>query len=97
MSTRPLPAFHQRSHGFQSSHACAGLVLRDSEWSGAEDLPRIPHHPEMSRRPTSRNTAARERQAARRQPRTSTDLAPLCRIGSNMVSCPQRSGPLCDG
>eukprot|EP00959_Pyramimonas_sp_CCMP1952_P300442 6284108-Pyramimonas_sp.AAC.1 len=50
----------------------------------------------MSRRPTSRDATARERQAVRRQPRASTDPAPLCRIGSSMVSGPQRSGPLCD-
>eukprot|EP00959_Pyramimonas_sp_CCMP1952_P244565 5112385-Pyramimonas_sp.AAC.1 len=50
----------------------------------------------MSRRLTSRNTTAREPQAFWRQPHTSIDPAPLCQIGSSMVSCPQRSGPPCD-
>eukprot|EP00959_Pyramimonas_sp_CCMP1952_P070374 1469515-Pyramimonas_sp.AAC.1 len=48
----------------------------------------------MPWRLASRNTTARGGHPLRRQPRTSTDPAPLCLIGSSMVSCPQRPGPL---
>eukprot|EP00959_Pyramimonas_sp_CCMP1952_P402152 8426977-Pyramimonas_sp.AAC.1 len=50
----------------------------------------------MSWRLTSRNATARESQALWRQPRASTDPAPLCHIGSSMAFCPQRSGHPCD-
>eukprot|EP00959_Pyramimonas_sp_CCMP1952_P244438 5109476-Pyramimonas_sp.AAC.1 len=61
-------------------------MSRDSEGSGAEDLPLIPRHPDMSWRPTSRSATAREWQSVRRQPRTSTSPVPLCLIGSSLVS-----------
>eukprot|EP00959_Pyramimonas_sp_CCMP1952_P156364 3270084-Pyramimonas_sp.AAC.1 len=60
MGNRSGPVCRPHSHGYQSSLVCAGLWLRDSEWIGAEDLPQIPCRPDMSRRPTPRNTAAQE-------------------------------------
>eukprot|EP00959_Pyramimonas_sp_CCMP1952_P289058 6045472-Pyramimonas_sp.AAC.1 len=60
MRARPASAVHLRSHSHQSSRVYASLTSRDPEWSGAEDPPQIPHHPDMSWRPTSRSTTARE-------------------------------------
>eukprot|EP00959_Pyramimonas_sp_CCMP1952_P256695 5362842-Pyramimonas_sp.AAC.1 len=50
----------------------------------------------MPRRLASRNTTARKVHPPQRQPRTSTDPAPLCLKGSSVESCPQRPGPLFD-
>eukprot|EP00959_Pyramimonas_sp_CCMP1952_P003871 81646-Pyramimonas_sp.AAC.1 len=51
----------------------------------------------MPWRLASRNTTAREvHPPPQRQPRTSTDPAPLCLKESSMEYCPQRSGPLFD-
>eukprot|EP00959_Pyramimonas_sp_CCMP1952_P168658 3523754-Pyramimonas_sp.AAC.1 len=50
----------------------------------------------MPWRLASRNTTARGFQPPQRQPRASTDPAPLCLKGSSMGSCPQRPGQLSD-
>eukprot|EP00959_Pyramimonas_sp_CCMP1952_P273327 5712988-Pyramimonas_sp.AAC.1 len=70
------------------------MVIRDSELTGVGSLPPNPYRPEMPRHLASRNTTARESQTYRRQPRTSTDPAPLCPIGSSTKTRPQRLGSL---
>eukprot|EP00959_Pyramimonas_sp_CCMP1952_P340665 7135093-Pyramimonas_sp.AAC.1 len=48
----------------------------------------------MPRHLASRDTTARESQTYRQQPRTSTDPAPRCPIGSSTKTCPRRFGSL---
>eukprot|EP00959_Pyramimonas_sp_CCMP1952_P193209 4040297-Pyramimonas_sp.AAC.1 len=64
MESQAQTVCRPRSHGYQSSLVCANLRLRDSDLIGAEGLPRIPHHPDMSWRRTSRQTTARALQAS---------------------------------